>query len=244
MARASYRQGSVIESDEHRRVRDAFALGNHRIGRKALVRPTKRDAFHDDLVIGDAGVLAHHGRLHDSLAVDDAAKAPRPSRVDKRGGHRAAIERGVVAAIEGAVVGDDDAHGSVELAEATHDPIVAHRLVVACDAHGREQLLGNADLALAMLAREGLTGAKFARLRYTGGHSLRVAMADAIERLARDDVEVPGLRVHRRRCPHGEPDDLLDERARDRVRLVSANAAAAEDDLVELHVMRVIEVAG
>ena len=42
----------------------------------------------------------------------------------------------------------------IELAEAAQDPILAARRVLARDAHRGEQLLGDADLALAMHARE------------------------------------------------------------------------------------------
>ena len=93
-----------------------------------------------------------HRRLHDALAVDHRAQAARPGGIDQRGGHRAAVERRVVAAVELAVVGDDHADRRVELPKAAQHPVLAHLLVVRVDAHGAEQLLGDADLALAVRA--------------------------------------------------------------------------------------------
>src|SRR6202012_4571820 len=164
-----------------------------RVRRKALIWPAERDALHDDLVGGDPGMFAHHGRLHDPLAVDDGAKPARPCRVDERGGHRAAVEGGIVAGGEHAIIGDDHAHRRVELAKAAHHPVLPALLVVARDFHGAEQLLGDADLAFAMHARERLADAKLARVRYARQVTLGVAAADAIERFAGDDVEIPRL---------------------------------------------------
>ena len=63
---------------------------------------------------------------------------------------------------EHAIIGDDHAHRRVELPKAAQHPVLAHLLVVAGDAHGGEQLLGDADLAVAMRAGKGLPGAEFA----------------------------------------------------------------------------------
>ena len=51
----------TVEADEHRRVFDRLTFGHHRIGGKALIRPSQRDAFHDDLIVGYFRVLTHHG---------------------------------------------------------------------------------------------------------------------------------------------------------------------------------------
>ncbi len=115
---------------------------------------------------------------------------------------RAAIERRIVAAVEHAVIGHDHADRRVELAEAAQHPVLALVLVIARDPHGGEQLLGDADLPVAVLAREGLARAEFARLRHARHHPLGVAGADPVQRLAGDDVEIPGLGVHRRRRAH------------------------------------------
>jgi hypothetical protein len=48
--------GLTSESD----VETALAFGNDGVGREAVVGPAQRDALHDDLVVGDAGMLAHH----------------------------------------------------------------------------------------------------------------------------------------------------------------------------------------
>src|SRR5262245_58540770 len=63
----------IGEADEGRGFGDGLSFGHDGIGRKAFVRPAERNALHDDLVIRDAGMLAHHGGLHDALAVDHGA---------------------------------------------------------------------------------------------------------------------------------------------------------------------------
>ena len=65
--------------------------------------------------------------------------------------------------------------------------------------------------------------------------ALGVAGADAVQRLAGDDVEIPGLGVHRRRRAHRQADDFLDQRLRHRIGLVAADAPATEDDVIKLH---------
>src|SRR5690606_33926969 len=126
----------------------------------------ERDTFHDDLVFSNARVFADNGRLHDALAVDDRAQPARPRGIDERVGDSAAIERSVITAVEDAIVGDDHADWRVKLAEAAEHPILAAFLVVARNAHSGEQLLGDADLPLAMNAGERRPGAKFPRLRH------------------------------------------------------------------------------
>src|SRR4051794_5349666 len=87
-----------------------------------------------------------------------------------------------------------------------------------------------------MLALEAAgADAELAGVRHARQVALGVAGADAVLRLAGDDVEVPGLGVHRRGRPHRERDDLLDQRPGDRVGLVTADAPATEDDVVKLH---------
>ena len=46
-----------IEADEPGRFGKGLAFRDDRIGRKAFVRPTERDALHDDLVVGDPGMF-------------------------------------------------------------------------------------------------------------------------------------------------------------------------------------------
>jgi hypothetical protein len=180
-------------------------------------------------------VPAHHGRLHDALAVDYGTQPARPRSIDQGRGHGAAIERCVVAAVQHAVICHDDAHGRIELTEAAQDPVLAPLLVVASNPHGGEKLLGDADLPVPVLAGKGLARAELARLRDARHHPLRVAGTDPIQRLAGDDVEIPRLGVHRRRGAHRQADDLLDQRPGDRIGLVAANAPAAQDDVIELH---------
>ena len=53
--------GSLIETDEYRSLLNRLPLRHHRVRRKRLIRPAQRGAFHDDLIVGYAGVLTHHG---------------------------------------------------------------------------------------------------------------------------------------------------------------------------------------
>ena len=57
----------------------------------------------------------------------------------------------------------------------------------------------------------------------------------AIEWLAADHIEMPGLGVHRRRRTGGETNDLGDELAVYGFRLETADAAASEHDVIVIH---------
>src|SRR6187401_3776072 len=107
----------IVETDEDRGFGDRLSFGHDRICRKAFIRPTQRNAFHDDLIVRYSGVLAHHRRLHDALAVDHGAEPARPGSIDQGSGHGAAIERRIVAAVQYPVVGHDHAHRRVKLTE-------------------------------------------------------------------------------------------------------------------------------
>src|ERR1700734_2476251 len=93
-------QASPTKSHKGGRIVDGLALGYDSVRRKTLVRPAERDAFHDHLIVRDSGMLTHHGRLHDPLAVDDGTESARPCGVDQRGCHGAAVEGGIVAGRE------------------------------------------------------------------------------------------------------------------------------------------------
>ena len=170
-------------------------------------------------------MFAHDGRLHDPLRIDHAAEATAPCGVDQRRGGGPAIEGGVVAIGQFAVIGDDDADRCVELAEAAQHPILSLLLVVARDPHRFEQLDGAAYLPFAVDAFEGMTAAEFAAVGNTGKDVLCVALADAVERLASDDVEMPRLGVHRRRRAHRDREHFLDQFARHRLVQIAADAA-------------------
>jgi hypothetical protein len=71
--------------------------------------------------------------------------------------------------------------------------------------------------------------------RYARDHPLGVASADPIQGFAGHDVEIPGLAVHRGWRAHRQTDDFLDQGPRHRIRLVAADAAAAEDNVIKLH---------
>jgi len=122
--------------------------------------------------------------LHDALAVDHGAQPARPGGIDQGGRHGAAIERRIVAAIKHAVIGNDHADRRVELTEATQHPVLAIVLVIALDPHRGEELFGDADLPVAVLACKGLTRAKLARLRDARHHPFGVAGANSIQRFA------------------------------------------------------------
>src|SRR3954469_15568876 len=180
-------------------------------------------------------MLANHWRLHDALAVDHRAKSARPGGIDQGIRHGAAIERRIVAVLEHAIIGDDDAYRRVELPEAAHHPVLAPVLVLARDPHGGEQLLRDADLPVAVRTGKGLTGAKFARVRHTRQVALGIAGANPVQRLAGNDIEIPRLGIHRRTRAHREADDFLDQSFWHRIGLVAADASAAEDDVIEQH---------
>src|SRR3984885_6959765 len=189
-------------------------------------------------------MLAHHRRLHDALAVDHGAEPARPGGIDQGGCHRAAIEGRIVTAVQHAVIGHDHADRRVELTEAAQHPVLAHLLVITRDPHRGEQLLGAPNLPVAVLTREGLTRAELARLRYASYHPLGVAGADPIERFAGDDIEIPGLRVHRRRRAYRQADDFLNQLPGYWIGFVTADAAATEDNVIELHVAGIPGITG
>src|SRR4029079_4516672 len=117
---------------------------------------------------------------HDALAVDHGPQSARPGGIDQGGRYGAAIERRIVAAVEHAIISHDDAYGRVELAEATQNPVLSPIPVIAGDPHGGEQLLGDANLPVAVLTCKSLTRTELARLRYACHHPLRIAGADSI----------------------------------------------------------------
>ncbi len=127
-----------VETDEHRGLVNRLSFGHDRICGEAFIGPAQRDAFHDDLIVGYSGVLAHDRRLHDALAVDHGAQPARPGGVDQCGRHGAAIEGRIVAAVQRTIICHDHAYRRVELTEAAQHPVLALVLVVARDPHGGE----------------------------------------------------------------------------------------------------------
>src|SRR5690606_9766362 len=105
---------SIVETHEPYRLVHGLAARDDGIGGEDLVRPAHGDAGLDHLVVRDAGFGAYHRRLHDALAVDDAAESPGPRRVDQAVHHAAAVEGRDVAAMDRAVVGDDDRDRRIE----------------------------------------------------------------------------------------------------------------------------------
>src|SRR4249919_543780 len=50
----------IVETDEYRSFIDRLSFGHDRICRKTFIGPAQRDAFHDDLIVGNSRVLTHH----------------------------------------------------------------------------------------------------------------------------------------------------------------------------------------
>src|SRR5262249_17610275 len=96
-------------------------------------------------------------------------------------------------------------------------------------------LLGDSDLPLAVLTGKGRTDAELTRLRNAGHVPFGIAGADAVQRLGCYDVEIPRRRIHRRWRAHVPRDDLLDQFLPNRIRLVTADASATENNVVKLH---------
>ncbi len=181
-------------------------------------------------------MLSYDRRLHDALAVDDAAESLGRGGEDQAVGGRAAVEVGDGVVGECGIDGDHDRDGCIELAEATHDPVLPAFFVVTFDSHGLEQLDGDLDLAIAMGTLVAVAG----HLDLTidagpGEHEFGVATTDLLERSAGHHVEVPWLGVHRRRRTLGEVDDLGQKLARDGIGLVAPSAAAIGDQCFEIH---------
>jgi hypothetical protein len=66
-------------------------------------------------------------------------------------------------------------------------------------------------------------------------HLLHVATAHLFQRLAGQDVDMPGLGVHRRRRALGDLDDVLDDGAGDRLLGEPAHALAGLNQRLEIH---------
>jgi hypothetical protein len=66
--------------------------------------------------------------------------------------------------------------------------------------------------------------------------------ADPIQRFAGDDVEIPGLGVHRRRRAHRQTDDFLDKRLGYWIGFVTADAPATEDNVIKLHLSGILRM--
>src|SRR5882762_11033403 len=90
-----------------------------------------------------------------------------------------------------------------------------------------------------MFACKGLTRAELARLRYARHHPLGIAGADPIQRFAGDNVEIPGLGVHRRRRAHRQTNDFRNERLGYWIRFVTADTPATENNVIKLHMCRI-----
>ena len=72
----------------------------------------------------------------------------------------------IVAAVQYLVIRHDHAHWRIKLPETAQHPVLPPLFVIALNAHGGEQLFGNANLPFAMLAGKRLAGAELTRLRH------------------------------------------------------------------------------
>jgi hypothetical protein len=187
------------------------------------------------LIVSNPGMFAHDGRLHDPLTIDHRAQPARPRRIDECCRNRAAIKRCIIAAIAHAVISDNHTDGRIELAKTAQHPILPRVSIIARDPHCGKQLLSNAHLSLTVRPGKGLARAKLTRLRHTRDHPLSIASADAVKRLARDHSEIPRLRIHRRRRPHRKRQYFLNQRTRHRIRPISSDTPATEDNVIKLH---------
>src|ERR1044072_1985072 len=66
-------------------------------------------------------------------------------------------------------------------------------------------------------------------------HLLHVAAAHLLERLTGQDMDMPGLGIHRRPRTLGDVDDFLDDGAGNRLLLESAHAPAGLNQRLEVH---------
>jgi hypothetical protein len=138
--------------------------------------------------------------------------------------------------LDRAVIGHDDGDRRIELAETAQDPVHPLFLVVALDAHRLEQLDGDLDLALAVVALVAGSHPELAAVGHAGQVALDIALADAVEHLAGDDVEVPGLGVKRGRRAHRDLEDLAHQRLGNRLLQEATDTAAAPHDVIEFHI--------
>ncbi|MEY9726558.1 hypothetical protein ABIA07_002459 [Bradyrhizobium yuanmingense] len=158
-----------------------------------------------------------------------------PRREHDAVAERAEIEVADRAGIKHAVIGQHQRDRRVELAEAAQHPVLPHRLVVACDSHRAEQLLGDVDLPGAMHALVFAVADDVALDLGAAGHLRHVAATHLLQRMTREHMDMPGLGVHRRGRALGALDDRLDHRARHRLVLETTHAAARLDQRLEFH---------
>ncbi len=91
------------------------------------------------------------------------------------------------------------------------------------------------DLLVDHAGEGGVADAERPRPRRPGQVSFGGARADRVQRLSGDDVDIPGLDVHRRGRAHRQADDLLDQRPGNRIGLLTAEASATENDVIVFH---------
>jgi len=115
-------------------------------------------------------------------------------------------------------------------------PARPNRLVVAGNPHGAKKLLCDVDLALTMHPLVFPVADNVALGLCAGDHFFHVAPANLLQRLAAENVDMPGLGVHRRGRTLGDVEDLLDDLARHRLFAESPHAAPGLHQFLEIHV--------
>ena len=133
------------------------------------------------------------------------------------------------------VIGHDDGHRRIELAKTAHYPVLATFLVITLYAHGFEQLDGNFDLALAVNAFITAPHGDLTLNLSPGKHPFRIALANAFQRFAGDDMKKPGLGIHGRGRALGDFDDVPDNLPGHRVGFIATDASPFVNQGLEIH---------
>ena len=150
-------------------------------------------------------------------------------------GHRAQIEMADGRGLQTFVVGHDNRHRCIELSKSAHHPVLAPFLVVTRNAHRFKKLDSHFDLTLAVDAFIATPYRNLALHLGPGQHPFGVAPADTFQRFAGNDMEKPGLRIHRRRRALGDFDNFLDDLFRHRVGFVATDTSSFANQGLEIH---------
>src|SRR6202011_3950977 len=95
--------------------------------------------------------------------------------------------------------------------------------------------LGDVDLPLALNALIFAVRDDISLRLGAGEHLFHVPPADLLQRLSRQDMDMPGLGVHGRRRALGDRDDLLDHGARHRLGSETTHTSARVYKLFKIH---------
>jgi hypothetical protein len=121
------------------------------------------------------------------------------------------------------------------LPKAAQHPVLPPRLVVARDPHRGEQLFGDVDLPAAMHALIFAMRGDIALRLGAADHLLHVTPPDPLQRLSGQDVDMPGLGVHRGRRAFCHVDDFLDHGPGHRLLFETTHAFARLYQCLKVH---------